>query len=210
MAISLVIATIIGLFSQQTYTNVIAETNFMENHFSVALWDLDMSPTLVQAMRDDLPNSNLIIRAKSRGQIDYSFKSYKQYVEILEIYQGEGLNVGEQVAITTPDWRLFFDDMTANLNFINFMQTDEEYLIFLDVEINTLNPKDCNIYLLPGLIIPPIFNYQDKGDTVIKVPENNRYVPYEKVKNNEFFVSSEEALKELTVLKHELLHKYPR
>ncbi len=206
MIIALIAAIAIGLFFRQSYTNVTAQSNFMENHFNVALWDLEIAPTLPQIMQEELPNSNIIIRAKSIGS-DYSFKSFKQNVEVLEIYRGEGLKKGEKIAITDHAWQLYFDDMTANLSFVNLMQPGEEYLLFLDRKLE--NPYENNIYLLPELIIPPIFNYQDM-DHVVVVPIDDLYVPYEKVKNNEFFVSSDEALQSLMEVKHILLQKYPR
>lgn len=59
-------------------------------------------------------------------------------------------------------------------------------------------------------IILPILIYQDQNQTVISVPEDDRYVPYREVKDNEFFVGSEEALESLMNLKHELLIMYPK
>ncbi|MGG0717216.1 hypothetical protein ABE096_06400 [Robertmurraya massiliosenegalensis] len=209
MLTALIVAVLLGLFFRQTYTNVTATSNVIDN-FSVALWDVDMSPTLVQTMREDLPNSNFIVRVKSNGQMDYTFKNNKQYVEVLEVFQGDGLQLGDQIAITLLDWMLFFDDMTANLNFVNLMHPGQEYLIFLERKLDTLDSNENNIYLLPGLIIPPIFNYEDKEHSIFQVSEDDRYVPYVKVKDNEFFVSSEKSLDMLLELKHELLQKYPK
>ena len=210
MITAIIVAIIIGLFFRQTYTNITAEPNFMENHFSVALWDLDMSPSLIDTMRNDLPNSNLIIRAKSEGPMDYTFKNNKQHIEVVEVYQGDDVDVGDQIAITLEGWMFFFDDMTANLNFVNVMQPDHEYLIFLDQKIDSPDPKENNIYSLGQLIIPGIFNYEDQNHTIINVPEDYPYVPYREVKDNEFFISSEKALEALMELKHEFLQQYPR
>lgn len=209
MIMALVLAVAIGLFFQQTYTNVTAEENVMEN-FSVALWDVEMSPTLIEVMKEDLPNSNLIIRAKSEGKMGYTFKNNKQYVEVLEVYQGDELKAGDQIAVTSHWWLFFFENMSANMGFINVMQPDNEYLIFLEGKLETDDPKEDNIYLLPDLIVNPIFNYQDKKHTIVEVPLDYTYVPYTKVKDNEFFVTSEEALKALMEVKHEFLQKYPR
>ncbi|WP_078553744.1 hypothetical protein [Bacillus alkalicellulosilyticus] len=208
MTIALVIAVVVGVFFRQTYTNVTADSNGMEN-FSVALWDFDISPSLIEAMREDLPESNFIIRAKSDGEKEFTFRNNTQFVEILEVYRGEGLDIGERIGITSHRWLFFFDDMTANVSFINVMQPGEEYLIFLEEEIDLVQKKD-RLFVVPELIVSPIFNYEDKSHTIINVPEENRYVPYKDVKGNEFFVSSEEALEALMDVKHELLERYPR
>lgn len=208
IVVALITAIAIGIFFRQSYPNITAESNFLEEHFKVALWDLEFSPTISQTMKEELPNSSIIIRAKSIDN-DFTFKSFKQNVEVLEVYKGEGLTKGEKIAITKGGWQLYFDDMTANLNYLNLMQPGEEYLIFLEGTLE--NPYENNVlYLLPDLIIPPIFNYEDKDNVVINVPEDNLYVPYEKVKNNEFFVSSDETLESLMEAKHELLQKYPK
>lgn len=207
IVIGVIVAISVGLFFRQSYTNITAHANFMEDHFKVALWDLEIAPTLPEAMVNELPNSPIIIRAKSIGG-EYTFKNILQHVEVQEVYQGEGLNKGEKITITNIGWGLFFDDMSANLNFINLMEPGEEYLIFLDGKL--ANPYESNVYLLPDLIIPPVFNYEDKEHVILDVPEDNPYVPYAKVKNNEFFVNSEEALDALMEAKHALLEKYPK
>ncbi|KPB06043.1 hypothetical protein [Bacillus sp. CHD6a] len=209
MILAFIGATITGYVMKDTYSNVTATSTVMDN-FTVALWDFDMSPTIIQTMKNDLPHSNLIIRVVSEGETSFSFKNNKQYVKVLEVYKGDEVRVGDEIAVTSLSWQLFFDDMSANLNFVNFMQPQNEYLIFLDRKLDSLDPNEDNIYLLPDLIIPPIFNYQDKSHKIINVPKENRYVPYEEVKENEFLVSSEEALNELTKLKHKLIQQYPQ
>src|SRR5699024_1694420 len=210
IGLAIVVAIIVGLIFRQTYTNITEEADFMEEYFSVALYDFDMSPNLVERMRTELPNSQLIVRVKPQGIIDYSFAIIKQYVEVLEVYQGNELEVGDQIGITLNAWGFYFDDMTANLNFVNFMQDDSEYLLFLEGKVDSPDPNETNTYTFSDLIIPGIFNYQDQDHTVIDVPVDDRYVPYKDVKDNEFFVSSEEALTALLELKHELLQAYPR
>lgn len=205
--IGLITAIAVGLFYRQSYTNITAEAQFMENHFEVALWNLDIAPTLPETMVSELPNSEIVIRAKSLGN-KFTFKNILQQVEVQEVYQGEGLEKGDTISVTNVGWGLFFDDMTANLNFVNLMQPGEGYLIFLDGKLE--NPEGDNIYMLPDLIIPPIFNYEDQEHVILNVPEDNPYVPYEKVRNNEFFVSSEESLEALLEAKHALLEKYPK
>ncbi|WP_157065217.1 hypothetical protein [Amphibacillus sediminis] len=205
---AIVVAAGTGIFFRQTYTNVTAEANPLE-HFSVALWDFDMSPNLIESMRKELPKSKSIIRVSANGAMDYTFKNNIQFVEIEEVYRSSELKRGDQIGVMSTDWCLFFDNMSANLNFINVMQPGEEYLIFLDEQLETLDPEE-KIYLLPEFIIPPIFNYQDKDHTILSVTEDDRYVPYVSVKDNEFFVSSDEALAALMALKHELLEQYPK
>ncbi len=55
----------------------------------------------------------------------------------------------------------------------------------------------------------PIFNYEDKEDTPVVPQGDDLYVPYEKVKDNEFFVMNQETAEILTEMKHQLLLQYP-
>lgn len=209
MGVALIFAIVIGIVTGQAYTTVTAEPNVMD-HFSVAVWDLDTTPTLLETMQKELPNSNHIIRAKSAGEMGYTFKNNRQYVEVLEVFQGEGIEVGDKIAVTTTSWFFIFDEMWANTSFINIMQPENEYLIFLEEKLETVDRKESNIYLLPEWIIPPIFNYQDKENIVTPTPYDERYVPYDMVRDNEYFVRSEEALEALMEWKHGILAQYPR
>lgn len=204
----MIVAGGIGLFFRQTYTDVSANENMLEQ-FTVALWDLDLSPTLIDTMRQVLPDSPIIIRAKSDGRTHYTFKNFYQNVIVEEVYQGKDIAVGDQISIMDFSWYVVFDNMSINASFINLMQSNEEYLIFLEKKLDTIHPDD-QIYLTNDLIMPPIFNYEDKEHEILSVTDEDLYVPYSSVKYNEFFVSSEEALIELMVLKHELLAQYPR
>ena len=56
--------------------------------------------------------------------------------------------IGEQIYITRASWCLFFDDMTANLGFVNTMRHGQYYLIFLEgkVELPEAQKSPTNIY----------------------------------------------------------------
>lgn len=209
---AIVVAVVIGLIFRQTYSNVTTEEDFMEKYFSVALWDLDIVPSdYNELMKHHLPNSTSIIRAKITEEVSYTFKSSKQYVEVLDVFKGDELKVGDQIAITSLSWGLVFDNMSSNIGFVNIMQPGDEYLIFLEEEIETLAPEEYHLYSLTESIITPIFNYDDQSNTVIPLKDpNDRYVSYEEVKDNEFMVSSDEALDALMELKHDLLRQYPK
>lgn len=207
VAAALFIAIIIGIIYRQSYTNITAQPNPLEN-FSVALWDVNIGPPdFIDLLRDELPESNFIIRVKSLGQIEYLFKAKKQLVEVLEVYKGDEIEVGDVIWVAGGP--LFFDGMTANMGFVNVMEPNQEYLIFLEEKLESMNKKEV-VYGVPGFIISPIFSYNDYDHEILSVSEGNRYVPYKEVKNNEFFVSSEEALQALMNLKHDLLQLYPR
>ena len=54
-----------------------------------------------------------------------------------------------------------------------------------------------------------IFGYEDGEMVVVPTGKYGTYVPYNEVIDNEFFATSEEAMKILMDFKHSLLEAYP-
>mgnify|MGYP007025194961 FL=1 len=55
----------------------------------------------------------------------------------------------------------------------------------------------------------PVFCYEDIENKIVPVGEENTYVPYKDVKENEFFCTSEEGMKAWQDLKKNMLDRYP-
>ena len=100
-----------------------------------------------------------------------------------------------------------------NLNKYKF-KTQEEILIFLEKKINHLsfyntNAKDT--YQVMPTLITPIFGYEDRENVIIDIPQGtSTYVQYSLVRENEFFVTSKQALTTLIEMKHRFLNTYPK
>lgn len=199
-----------GLYKKQSYTNITAETNFMD-YFTVAQLDTEMiSDNFGEILRGELSNSNIIIRARATGNTTHHYRLNEQYVEILEIYRGDNhLGIGDVVGVISGGWLFFYDDMSANMGFVNFMEEDGEYLIFLEGKVDTLDPLD-NVYAVVDSIISPVFNYENKDNIIAETEGEMNYVPFSEVKQNEFFVNSNEVLEMLMSLKQDLLVKFPQ
>ena len=81
----------------------------------------------------------IVLQVAPVGGIEAVFKTLRQPVEIVHILKGSDLideTIGEQIYITRASWCLFFDDMTANLGFVNTMRHGQHYLIFLKEKLN--------------------------------------------------------------------------
>ncbi|SFR81664.1 hypothetical protein [Anaeromicropila populeti] len=199
------IALVIGLIKKQEYTNIMADENNLFL-FSVAPLHNDMLPDSLDEYIDLLTNSPIILRVKASGKREYTAKTIKQHVQIVEVYKGTHINEGEEIDILTTRMFLNLDDMTLNLGFTNLLKKDNEYLVFFDEKINSPYPKD-NVYRISELLINPVFNYRDVPNTII---ENKRYVPYSSVSENEFMVGDSVSLKKILLFKQKLLSKYPQ
>jgi hypothetical protein len=205
------VAIIVGIMNKQTYTNITRQANVME-HFSVALMDSELVSSTVHHMETVLPNADIILKVKAEGEVEHMFNINKQLVSVQKIYKGKDIAIDDNIYIATYNWSFFFDDMTANMGFVNVLEKNNEYLVFIEKKVKALDVKDNNTYRLADTIISPIFNYEDKDNTFVEVSDDMgddmSYVPYSKVSNNEFFVSSQDALDILEKLKYKLLDKY--
>lgn len=60
-------------------------------------------------------------------------------------------------------------------------------------------------------LITPIFGYEDRENVIIDIPQGtSTYVQYSLVRENEFFVTSKQALTTLIEMKHRFLNTYPK
>lgn len=178
------VSVVLGLYKRQSYTNITAEPNMMD-YFTVAQLDTMMiSDNFREVLGEELPNSNIIIRVKASGQIAHHFRLNEQYVEVLEVYRGDDqLDIGDKIGVISWGWLFFFDDMSANMGFVNFMEEGEEYLLFLEEKVDTLEPSD-NVYLVVDTIVSPVFAYRDRNNIIVERDEEISYVPFSEVSQN--------------------------
>jgi hypothetical protein len=199
------IAAIIAVIKRQEYTNIMEDEKNIEL-FSVAPIRNDFLSDSMAGYKEILNKSPIVLRVKAKGKIEYSFKTIKQQVEVLKVYKGNEIRVGEVIEVLTTRQALDFNDMTFNLGFTNLMKKDNEYLIFFDEKIDNPYTGD-NIYRISDMLFNPVFNYSDVDNVVI---EEGRYVLYSLVIDNEFIVGDSVTLEKLLTFKHELLEIYPK
>ena len=102
----------------------------------------------------ELKNAPIVLQVAPVGGIEAVFKTLRQPVEIVHILKGSDLideTIGEQIYITRASWCLFFDDMTANLGFVNTMRHGQYYLIFLEGKMSSLSEKIDSPWVLYAL-----------------------------------------------------------
>ncbi len=203
-----------GISQRWTYTNILAEPNAL-NNFQVAEFPEQLIETTLEEMNEILPSSPFIIRATATGRRDYLFKVNQQEVVVQQVYQGEGIQIGSKINIVAGNGlilRDMLDGKLAELGFVNEMEAEKEYLIFLERKVDILGGKNVqDAYYVMQTLITPIFGYEDKENVIITIGEGQpTYVPYEQVSRNEFFVTSQNTLDILTTAKHQFLDLYPK
>ena len=82
--------------------------------------------------------------------------------------------------------------ITAEMGFVNLLKMDIEYLSFTSDKVNLLD-KSLLVYWIYDET--PIFSYEEIENSIAPIGEENAYVPYTEVKENEFSSTSEEGMK---------------
>lgn len=207
----IIIMIIIAILTRYSFQD---DTSQNIDKFQVAEWSDTLYNEQEDQMLQKLPEANIILRVKASGKSTISFRCIKQSVTVLESFKGNSLKQGTEIDVMWESAMAIFPEKYLNMGFVNFMKTDHEYLIFLDKKIESPEYKDDNTWILAlsELFIAPIFDY-DMNRINIQIPisnSENRYVLYEQVKENEFFVEDEKSLNHLLEVKEKLLNMYPR
>ena len=215
------IAGVIGLIKRQTYTNItdpeFIEENFM-NDLHVFPLNLSLFPDeMMDDMKGFLLESPYILRVKASGSTEFLFRVFQQPIEVLEVYRGSDIMIGDELTVFSSGWSLFIWDMlTMNAGFTNFMQEGDEYLIFLNGPVDNLE-NNPNVFELIPTIISPMFNFETRehyipsGDLIPMYTDGIGVAwPFSDVSQNEFFVANQETLDSLIELKESLLELFPR
>ena len=202
-----------GLLIKSTYSdfNTLEKPleSFMVAQLSDALLDNQIS-----LLMDELDNSNYILTVECLERSQFRYACTSQSVEIIHVYKGDDLEVGDIISIGKYGSLVnlqcmdeYDGYMLINMGFVNEMTIGNHYLIFLERKIDTEEP----IYLQSDqFILAPIFNYKDIQNAVGEyVNSYSSYVKYTDVSENEFFISDPDMNAELNFLKDYFIKKYP-
>ncbi|MDR2043408.1 MAG: hypothetical protein LBQ15_03395 [Clostridium sp.] len=211
--LSILAAAIFGGMKRQSYTDITKDSRYLES-IQTAEFPEALITDCCDKMMASLPDSQLILRVSVSEEIEYLFGTGRQKVRVQEVYAGNDLEIGDEIYLTSRHWCLGFGDSYHSLErgFINLMTADHEYLVFLSHRMDTLENETPPVYsMVDDFLIAPVFCYQTHSH-VILVPadEESTAVPYQKVKDNEFFATSEFTLDVWKKLKSRLLSAYPR
>ncbi|MDD4368973.1 MAG: hypothetical protein PHP39_08560 [Oscillospiraceae bacterium] len=208
LAVMTVIAAGIGLLQRRTYTDISRNQNPTET-MQVAMWLDEISPDHMEFLKENLPDSPIILRVKGTGKIAYHYFQNLQQATIQEVYKGSDLSVGEDIYLANGSRCYLFSKNQANCGFVNDCQAGQDYLVFLQEKILTPQKEAYPVYTVMPYVIEPIFNYSDIQNKVVSVSLDQILVPYAEVADNEFFAGSESGLAHWLALKRQMLQLYP-
>lgn len=203
-----------GLIAKAGYRDMNDEENPMDK-FAVGLFPDSILDIQLEHLEENLPSSEIIVAVRCMEKSTFRFSCTTQKVEIVKVFKGD-VRAGEIIDVARSGSCIFFEKenyingMPAiNLNFVNEMKQGETYLVFLDRKLETYN--DEKIYIQSrDFIIAPIFCYSEiKNEPCVSETSFDNSASYKNVKNNEFFLMSEESIYKMDKLKKRLLEKYP-
>lgn len=200
-----------GYSKKQTYTDITAEENYLEK-LNVALLLEEMTIMDCERIANEIPNAPVVVKGEPVGDREELYGTSQQKIKITKVYKGDNLQIGDEIYISTRSGglRLYDEPKTAECGFVNVMKKNREYVVFLLGKVentNTTNP----VYEFYGeSFIRPIFCYDDEGmeKKIVPVGEEDTYVPYAEVKNNEFFGATEKAHEVWGELKEKVFEVY--
>lgn len=205
----LIVISAFGILKRQTYTDI---SNMDNQLYELGVAELPEKIALpdCEQMLNELPNAPLIMHVHVVEEIEYLFKTSRQKVQIKEIFAGENLNVGDEIYITGRcSLSVSSEPKSIECDFINIPRIGQDYLIFAETQIDALNTEIPVYRLCSNSYIAPIFCYSDSPHIIFPTEGETTYVPYLKVKDNEFFAESELGFQTWNELKHKLLAMFP-
>lgn len=209
-AVLVLVAAVYGLLKRQTYTDI------METEDPLAVAQVaELSDKLVnitcENLRADLPTIPLILHVRVLEETEFLPDHCSKFkVQVQEVFSGAGCVPGDAIYLVHRSCYIIgYEGNYIECGFVNLPKVGEDYLAFVGEQVESLTDTIPVFRLYEESLIKPIFCYKDSPCTILPTPEQSTYVPYEPVRDNEFFVTSEEGLQAMMDLKHEMLERYP-
>ena len=195
------IACLVGIVSRISYTDL---TQNDINEMNVFTMNTNpFNGDIVKILGEELEQCQYILAVKGTGEREYEFHTTLQNVIVENVFKGDQLEKGNKIKII-GGYYIVFEEMMANMRFVNYMKKNQEYLVFLKERVEGPRGYDDNIYRLPDVIISPIFSYDMEENAMA----NESIVPYTSVWDNEFFISNKDAFEELKTIKNFYINRY--
>lgn len=199
---------VFGISHKSTYTDITSEKDYMDR-LQVAVLNDSSVDELIREMKTQLPESSMVFRVTALEGREYEGREGRQLVHVEKVYQGEKSYEKQEVYLTSDTWGI--GQEYARMGFVNTMNPEEEYLIFLEEKVETAeNRINKPMFRVAGYAITPIFSYTEHNNVIVSVDTEDVYTDYKSVSQNEFFVGSESILQLVMGLKQEVLSLYPK
>lgn len=214
-----VAAAVYGGCTRTTLTDYTSKENWAENFFVAEMPEIGLN--IVERMREYLPSAPHILRVEVLEGLEMSAGEGQQKVKVCQVYQGQGLEVGEEFYLYhSAWWASFHSEKSLGRGYVNILQVGREYLVFLTGAIDTLNSPLPVYRCMEGVrlsedswvdFMAPVFCYDPIDNVVVSTTgEWGTGVAYAQVRDNEFFGATDTLIEAWEQMKEEFLQRYPR
>lgn len=201
--------SVFGFSYKSSFTDVAHDEDFMQSLYVAEITE-EIAAVECEMLAQELPNCACILRVKAVSTVDYRYGDGRQQVEVIDVFSGENLNVGDIIYLTSPRWGLdLYDDLkSVERGFVNILKGDYEYLVFCTSLVKSADNQIPTYQLFHESYIVPVFCYTELDNVIVEPGDYGTYIPYAQVKDNEFFAASNGALEKWKALKEAIISKY--
>lgn len=203
-------AAVFGIIKRQSYTDITKDDAYLES-IQIAVLPEKMTFTACGEMEKSLPEVPITAQVEVIGEIEHLFTVSRQKVKIKKIYKGKGLQNGDEIYVHSDHWSMSLSQGPKSMErgFINILRKEKKYLVFLVGKTEDLYSEIPVYKLYDNTLIAPVFCYEEIKNKPVQAGEEHTYISYTRVRENEFFGETEEAVKCWLQLKEKMLALYP-
>ena len=204
-----IVVTAFGMYEKKTYTDIAEDKSYLDEIYVAQLPEnicLDEAENLSKS----LPQVPVILRVSVLGDVEHIGGTSRQLVKVEEVYKGTDLKVEQEIYITCRRWSLslYSEPYSIERGFVNIMEVGEEYLAFIENQVDGLGEKIPIYQIYVENAFTPIFSYREHENNVCETGSGSTYVKYNQVRENEFFAATQRGMDALVGLKKEMVEKY--
>lgn len=208
--IILFVALGFGVVQKRTYTDISQDRGYLDKIY-IAQIPQDYAVSATEIMMEKLPLSPNIIKVVVLEDVEHFAKASRQMVKVQNVYKGDTLKANQEIYITCDRWSLslYAEPYSIERGFVNVMEVGEEYLIFLDGQVDGFGEELPIFKLYAETVIAPVFSYIAHDNKISSMGKESTYVLYNQVCDNEFFAATSVAMDAFLELKKVMIEKYP-
>ena len=214
-----------GLVNRFGYTDANRDRKLIETSYTSALSDETLKMSLARLKSGD-PNNDVpalldapnILAVRCEDWSTFRYRSMTQKVSVVKVFRSESLSFGDELevvrsrGVSSREGKYAQPELRGrcgiSFGYVNEMIPGKTYLVFLDHGIDSA--RDESIWYFLDNLVTAQFCYEEIPNKPVElIGEEVRVACYENIKENEFFLTSEEAIERMLVLKTSLLQKFP-
>lgn len=204
-----IVITAFGMFEKRTYTNIAEDKSYLDE-IHVAQLPENICFDEAENLSKSLPLVPIIIRVSILEDVEHIGGTSRQLVKVQEVYKGTELKAEQEIYITCSRWSLslYSEPYSIERGFVNIMEIGEEYLVFIENQVDGLGERIPIYQVYVENAFTPIFSYQEHENIICEIGSESTYVKYNQVCENEFFAVTQKGMDVLVGLKNEMIEKY--